>query len=54
LGRTNLVLGNWKTNMLSNNTNVFNSTNTTQIILVPASGPQGFYRLFFPYSWTWP
>jgi phospholipase/lecithinase/hemolysin len=54
LGRTNLVLGNWTTNLLSNGTNTFNSTNLTQTIFVPASGPLGFYRLKFPYSWTWP
>ena len=54
LGRTNLILGNWKTNMLSTSTNVFNSTNTTQTIFVPSSGPHWFYRLKFPYSWTWP
>jgi phospholipase/lecithinase/hemolysin len=54
LGRTNLILGNWKTNTLSNNTNTFTSTNTTQTIYVPASGPQWFYRLKFLYSWTWP
>jgi phospholipase/lecithinase/hemolysin len=48
LGRTNLVLGNWTTNA------TFNSTNTTQMIYVPASGPQWFYRLKFPYSWHWP
>jgi len=54
LGRTNLTLGNWKTNTLSNNTNVFNSTNLTQMIFVPSSGSVWFYRLLFPYSWTWP
>ena len=54
LGRTNLVLGNWTTNTLSNGTNTFNSTNLTQSIFVPASGPVWFYRLKFPYSWTWP
>jgi len=54
LGRTNLLLGNWTTNAFSNSTNVFNSTNVTQTIFVPASGPVWFYRLLFPYSWTWP
>jgi phospholipase/lecithinase/hemolysin len=48
IGRTNLVLGNWKTNA------TFVSSNTTQSVYVPASGPQWFYRLKFPYSWTWP
>ena len=49
IGRTNLVLGNWTTNVS------FNSTNVTQtVFFVPASDPQCFYRLSFPYSWTWP
>jgi phospholipase/lecithinase/hemolysin len=48
LGRTNLVLGNWTTNAN------FNSINTTQTIYVPVSGSQRFYRLKFPYSWSWP
>ena len=48
LGCTNLVLGNWTTNMN------FNSTNAAQSVFVPASGPVWFYRLKFPYSWTWP
>jgi phospholipase/lecithinase/hemolysin len=48
IGRTNLVLGNWKTNA------TFVSSNVTQTVYVPASGPQWFYRLKFPYSWTWP
>lgn len=30
------------------------STNATQTIWVPASGPRQFYRLCFPFSWTWP
>ena len=41
--RTNLVVGNW-TNVIG-----FNGTNATQMIFVPASGPQQFYRLRFPY-----
>ena len=48
LGRTNIVLGYWTTNVN------FNSTNTTQSVFVPASGPRWFYRLKFTYSWTWP
>ena len=48
LGRTNLVLGNWTTNV------TFVSSNATQSVFVPASGPQWFYRLKFLYSWTWP
>jgi phospholipase/lecithinase/hemolysin len=49
LGRTNLVLGSWTTNL-----NNINTTNTTQAVYVPASGRQWFYRLSFLYSWTWP
>jgi phospholipase/lecithinase/hemolysin len=48
IGRTNLVLGNWKTNA------TFVSSNVTQSVFVTPSGPQWFYRLKFPYSWTWP
>jgi len=48
LGRTNLILGNWTTNVN------FSSTNAAQSVFVPASGPVGFYRLKFLYSWTWP
>jgi phospholipase/lecithinase/hemolysin len=31
-----------------------NSTNTPLSILAPASGAVEFYRLRFPFSWTWP
>jgi phospholipase/lecithinase/hemolysin len=48
IGRTNLIEGNWTTNVN------FNSTNMTQTVFVPSSGPQWFYRLSFLYSWTWP
>jgi phospholipase/lecithinase/hemolysin len=48
LGRTNLILGNWTTNVS------FISSNATQSVFVTPSGPQWFYRLSFPYSWTWP
>ena len=47
-GKTNLVLGTW-TQVSS-----FNSTNVTQAVFVPASGPQRFYRLRFPFAWSWP
>jgi len=30
------------------------STNTTQTMFLPASGPQQFYRLRFPFAWSWP
>ena len=42
-GRTNLVVGSW-----ASVTN-FNCTSATQTIFVPASGPQQYYRLRFPY-----
>jgi phospholipase/lecithinase/hemolysin len=54
LGRTNLLLGNWTTNTLSNGSNTFATTNTTQTVYVTNSGPLRFYRLKFLYSWTWP
>ncbi|MGD0252557.1 MAG: SGNH/GDSL hydrolase family protein [Verrucomicrobiota bacterium] len=48
-GSTNLVLANWVTQAN------FNSTNAAQTIFVPASGSlQLFYRLRFPYAWSWP
>jgi len=31
-----------------------NSTTLTQSIFVPASDPMRFYRLRFPFAWTWP
>lgn len=30
------------------------STNTSQMLLVPASGERQFYRLRFPSAWSWP
>ena len=48
LGRTNLLAPGWQTNA------TFVSSNTTQTVYVPASGPMWFYRLKFPYSWSWP
>ncbi len=30
------------------------STNATQAIFVPATGPLRFYRLRFPFNWSWP
>ena len=47
-GVANLVLANWTA--VQN----FNSSNVTQSVLVPTSGPQQFYRLRFPYAWSWP
>lgn len=48
LGSTNLALTNWTT--VTN----FSSTNTEQSVYVPTSGPMQFYRLKFPFTWTWP
>ena len=45
-GSTNLV--NW-----TPDTNI-DSTNTTQTTLVPALDPRRFYRLRFPFVWSWP
>jgi phospholipase/lecithinase/hemolysin len=47
-GSTNLTLTNW-----TSVTNI-TSTNATQTTFVPASGPLQFYRLRFPYAWSWP
>ncbi len=45
---TDLVFGNWTavTNVVS--------TNATRTVFFPASGPLWFYRLRFPYAWSWP
>ena len=45
--RTNLVLGNWisATNFISTN---------GPSVFVPASASPEFYRLRFPFVWTWP
>ena len=50
VGSTNVVLSlsNWPTVI-----NV-NSTNAVQSIFVPASGSPQFYRLCFPFAWSWP
>jgi len=48
LGSTDLTLTNW-----TSVTN-FSSTNTVQSVFVLPSSPVQFYRLKFPYSWTWP
>ena len=32
----------------------FSSTNTTQTVFVTSASPQWFYRLRFPYAWSWP
>lgn len=48
LGSANLALMNWKA--VAN----INSTNSVQPVFVPISGPMQFYRLNFPFTWTWP
>ena len=45
-GSTDLV--NW-----TSVTNI-NSTNATETIFVPVSGPLQFYQLSFPFAWSWP
>jgi len=45
---TNLALGNWRTNL------TFSTTNTSQSVWSTNASPQSFYRLKFPYAWTWP
>jgi hypothetical protein len=48
-GRTNVVLGSWTPQ------GNINSTNATQTIFFPpAAGSLEFYRLRFPFAWTWP
>lgn len=53
VGRDGLIegcttLGNWAT--VTN----FSSTNVTQSVPFPAQGARQFYRLRFPFLWTWP
>jgi phospholipase/lecithinase/hemolysin len=47
-GRASLLAGNWTP--LTN----FPSTTATQAIFVPASAAGPFYRLRFPFAWSWP
>jgi len=47
-GVTNLAQANWAAAAS------VASTNTAQSVFVPTSGPQQFYRLRFPYAWSWP
>lgn len=47
-GCADLGQSDWTTNA------TFISSNATQSVFVPASWPQWFYRLSFPFSWTWP
>ncbi len=55
IGRNGMLAG--STNLFDwpdTDTQAFNSTNATQMILVPSSGPLEFYRLRFPFAWSWP
>jgi phospholipase/lecithinase/hemolysin len=47
-GSSNLLSGTW-----TSVTN-FDSTSATQAIFVPASSSPQYYRLQFPFAWTWP
>ena len=47
-GSTNLAQTNWTS--VQN----INSTNASETIFVTNSGPLQFYRLRFPYAWSWP
>ena len=48
LGCTDMTQTNWS--MVT----TINSTNNVQPVFVPVSGPMWFYRLNFPFSWSWP
>lgn len=48
LGSTDLTQTNWTT------VASINSTNSVQPVFVPVSGPMWFYRVYFPFSWSWP
>ena len=45
---TNLAATNWA------GVKSFSSTNVTQSVFVPAASAGQFYRLRFPYAWSWP
>ena len=47
-GTSNLVSGTWTP--VTN----FDSLSATQAIFAPAPGPWPFYRLRFPFAWSWP
>ncbi len=49
LSATNLTQANWLTN-----TPGFSGTNAVQSVFVPSAGAQQFYRLQFPWQWSWP
>jgi hypothetical protein len=45
---TNLTQANWAAAA------IIDSTNTTQSVFIPVSGPQQYYRLRFPFAWSYP
>lgn len=53
VGRNGVVMG--STNFVNwSNDQTFNSTNQTQSLFVPVNGDARYYRLRFPFAWTWP
>jgi phospholipase/lecithinase/hemolysin len=57
IGRSGVVNASTSlTNHFTNWSTVQSVTSTTnsQSVFVPASGPREFYRLSFPFNWTWP
>jgi len=55
IGQNGIVMGCANFSQPVWTTNVsFTSSNATQSVFVPAYTPQWYYRLSFPYSWTWP
>ena len=48
LSATNLTQKNWLTNAS------FTTLTTPQSLFVPVAGAQQFYRLQFPWQWSWP
>lgn len=53
IGRNGVVMGSTNCGNWINDLN-FSSTNLAQSIFVPADDPMRFYRLRFPFAWTWP
>jgi hypothetical protein len=53
VGRNGVLLGSTTLSAWTTLQN-FGSTNLTQSILIPAADPPQFYRLTFPFTWSWP
>jgi phospholipase/lecithinase/hemolysin len=53
IGRNGFVNGSTDLVNWTSVTNI-NSTNATETIFLPASGPLQFYQLSFPFAWSWP